>query len=90
MTSIPTSLIIKCFTSNGRDMRAPATIPCLAVIHSLGKATVDNICQQLNIVKATARGSLLALEKAGLIIVERGSNGNKGKARNIYKINPTL
>lgn len=85
-TSIPTALIIKAFTSTGRDMRAPATIPCLAVVHSLGETTVDNICQQLNIVKATARGSLLALEKAGLITVERSSNGNNGKAKNIYRI----
>jgi hypothetical protein len=86
MTSIPTSLIIKCFNSSGRDMRAAATIPCLAVVYQLEKTTLDDVATRLNIVKTTARGCLIALEKAGLITVQRSSNGNAGKAKNIYQI----
>ena len=86
MTSIPTSLIIKCFNSSGRDIRAAATIPCLAVVYQLEKTTLDDVARRLNIVKTTARGCLIALEKAGLITVQRGSNGNAGKAKNIYRL----
>jgi predicted ArsR family transcriptional regulator len=51
-----------------------------------GAATLDGLAERLQLASPTVRGALTALEKAGFIRVERASNGNAGKAKNIYRI----
>lgn len=85
---LTTDFIIKVFLSPEKNLRAWTVLPTLAAITELGQATVDEIINRLRVSRRTCQSTLLTVEHAGLITVERKSNGNKGKEKNIYRIKP--
>lgn len=91
MTTKPhltTDFIIKVFLSPEKSLRAWTVLPTLAAITELGQATVGDIIDRLRVSRRTCQSTLLTVERAGLVTVERKSNGNKGKEKNIYRIKP--
>lgn len=85
---LTTDFIIKVFLSPEKNLRAWTVLPTLAVITELGQATVDEIMERLRISRRTCQSALLTVERAGLVTVERKSNGYKGREKNVYRIKP--
>lgn len=85
---LTTDFIIKVFLSPEKNLRAWTVLPTLAAITELGQATIDDIVKRLRISRRACQSALLIVERAGLITVQRKSNGNKGKEKNIYRIKP--
>ena len=85
---LTTDFIIEVLLSPEKNIRAWTVLPTLAVITELGQATVNDITSRLRISRRTCQSTLLTVERAGLVTVERKSNGNKGKEKNIYRIKP--
>lgn len=85
---LTTDFIIKVFLSPEKNLRAWTVLPTLAAITEMGQATIDDIVERLKISRRTCQSTLLTVERAGLITVQRKSNGCKGKEKNIYRIKP--
>lgn len=85
---LTTDFIIKVFLSPEKNLRAWTVLPTLAAITEMGQATIDDIVERLKISRRTCQSALLTVERAGLITVQRKSNGSKGKEKNIYRIKP--
>lgn len=84
--SLPTDLILAVYHLPHEGIRAASVIPALALMAELGQVNIRDIEKQLCVTYTTARKTLAALENAGLVTVERKSNGSKGKEKNIYSI----
>lgn len=84
--SLPTELILAVYHLPHEGIRATSVIPALALMAELGQVTIAHIVARLKVTYTTARKTLAALENAGLVTVERKSNGSKGKEKNIYSI----
>lgn len=85
---LTTDFIIRVFLSPEKNLRAWTVLPTLAAITELGQATIDDIMDRLKVSRRACQSTLLTIENAGLVTVERKSNGNKGKEKNIYRIKP--
>ena len=89
MTStLRTDFILKVFASQEPGIRASSVIPALAVLAATGQSTMDEIKDTLRLSRETTNNALLSLERAGFVEVVRGSGGDKGKLKNIYRIKP--
>lgn len=86
--SLPTDLILAVYHLPHEGIRAASVIPALALMAELGQVNIAHIVARLKVTYTTARKTLAALENAGLVTVERKSNGYKGKEKNIYRIKP--
>lgn len=86
--SLPTDLILAVYHLPHEGIRAASVIPALALMAELGQVNIRDIEKQLCVTYTTARKTLAALENAGLVTVERKSNGSKGKEKNVYRIKP--
>lgn len=88
LPSIPPSTIIGIFNSDDPKSRSAAAIASYAAVCQLGQATIYQVSELTKTGRETTNNCLNGLVRAGFLEVEKGSNGIKGKQKNIYRIKP--